>query len=507
MNSVYDPLIEWDSFSFPIEISKLTFRKNIHKFSSDCVITVYRDESFDLTATISGYTLTPKELSNDPIEDGFGNFALDDTISGYSEKDAGLFVLEGCVVTGFNIQGYIVPELGMPFSANLILNNLVQELLSTNTGLLQTEFNWYVSAKNKIFYPGGTERFSEAGKVQRIRRGVDDNFNTENIRPISMSRDFFKIDAPGAKCIISEVPKEFKVKWAECYCIEYRSSLEPFPEERIKNATEDFIGFLIGAQLTQIGKTVLSDNKVVRRVAKSMQVRDIVFKCQNGTHPPIFFNKKYEWGKIEYLIDNLFPAYLANLDSLDLAGVLWRYFRARDIAVGVNLPVLSSALEKLVNNYMTSQDKEITNYFEEEDYLRLISAEIKAIEEKLNDSPYKNQILNKIKSAYKRGANEKMMLFFDQIGIKLSKTEKQALQKRNSMAHGGSDAKSMKKAHELILHTRAYESLFNWILLKLLGYEGYYVDYYLSGTKLKNINTPSGPAEGNEPILVYKDQI
>lgn len=503
MNSVYDPVIEWDSFSFPIEISNLTFKNNFHKLSADCVITIHRDESFNLSATISGHTLTHKELSNNAIEDGFGNFALADTISGYSGKDKGLFILEKCILTGFSIQSYFDPMLGVSFTANLILSNLVQELSPSDESLSQTELNWFVSVKNRILYPGITERFSHEGKVQKIRRGIDENINTDEIRPKSMSRDFLKINIPGAQCIISEVPKEYKVTWAECYCIEYRNSFEPFPATRVKKAVEDFFGFLLGAQLTQIGKTVYCNSKLIRREAKSMEVRDIVFRCQNGAHPPIFLNWNYEWGKIDSLIDKLFPVYLSKLDSLDLDGILWRYFRAKEIAVGVNLPVLSSALEKLVINYLDSEKVEVPDYYKQEYYTELISSEIETIEKKLGDSQDKSKILNKIKSAYKRGANEKMEFFFQLIGIRLSKTEKQALKQRNSMAHGGSDAKSMKKAQELILHTRSYETLFNRILLKLLGYEEYYIDYYLSGTKMKKINSPSGPPEDKEPMLVY----
>ena len=64
---------------------------------------------------------------------------------------------------------------------------------------------------------------------------------------------------------------------------------------------------------------------------------------------------------------------------------------------------------------------------------------------------------------------------------------------RNLMAHGGADTKSKKEALQQVLLTRAYETLFHRVFLRILGYDDYYIDYYLTGRKSKKITSPTGP--------------
>lgn len=61
MNKLYDPLREWESMPFPIEISNLYFEKNLHDLSTDCIIKIWRDEELRLKATIEGHSINPKK--------------------------------------------------------------------------------------------------------------------------------------------------------------------------------------------------------------------------------------------------------------------------------------------------------------------------------------------------------------------------------------------------------------------------------------------------------------
>lgn len=319
-----------------------------------------------------------------------------------------------------------------------------------------------------------------------------------------MSKDFFKIEASGVQCIVSIVPKDIGLSWASCFCIEYRSSWGPFPKKEIKHALEDLLSFLYGAQFIYIGTTKFSENEIVEQSAISPHVINAKYKCQNGTRPPIQFNNQFEWGKIENLVNSLLPVYLEKMDSLKLSSILWRYFQAIDMAIGVNLPTLSSALEKLANNYLKANNVDHATYLSEEKFSGLIGNELNTIEEKLNSVIDRDVIIRKIKSAYRRGSNEKMELFFSLLELQRSSVEKKALQQRNSMAHGGSDAETMAKVKKLILHTRAYETLFHRVFLRILGYTGYYIDYYHSGNVSKHIDSPSGPITPEDKCLYYK---
>ncbi len=81
-----------------------------------------------------------------------------------------------------------------------------------------------------------------------------------------------------------------------------------------------------------------------------------------------------------------------------------------------------------------------------------------------------------------------MRIFFKSLGLNFHKKsiETKALKSRNLMAHSSIDT-SMNEAEILMLLkktvrlTRAYETLFNRVMLKILGYNGKYIDYYTFG--------------------------
>ena len=119
VKTIYDPHREWENFDFPIELSKLTFDKNLHDLSESCVIRIWRDDSFKLRGTIHGYTLNAKSFSENKIAEGEGNFAELDTISGKDNSEESIYKLTECVIGSFSLTGIFYEGVGVPFSADL----------------------------------------------------------------------------------------------------------------------------------------------------------------------------------------------------------------------------------------------------------------------------------------------------------------------------------------------------------------------------------------------------
>jgi hypothetical protein len=494
---VYDSRKEWEYFDFPLEISNISFENNLHKLNGEhCAVVISRDENFKLKATIKGHTLNPKDFKQENREDGPGNFAALDTITGYDNKK-NRYTLINCVIGSFTFELVYYEKLGMPFTAVLHFDSFLKKPDSIQPAENPTtiRYEWFVSASVNFFYPGTTRRFFKDG-YHKLRDGIDEGINSLRIIPNSSSRDYFTVNVPGViKCIVSEVPKRCKLKWAECFCIEYRSSFGPEVDKTAKKSLEYFLSFLFGTELIRIGSTTLSGDELILQEAFSPSCGDVIHFCQNGSKPPIRFNEQYEWGKIQHLVDKYFPVYLKLDQDLDLEGILWRFFQARTVPVGVNLPILSSAMEKLCRNYLKSHNEIKLDYLDEAAFLSMVEPEIELIKQKLAGVENADIIINKFKAAYKRGDNERLQLFFSLLDLPVNKLERKALKERNSMAHGGSDAKTMDKAIKLILHSRVYETLFHRVFLRVLGYDEYYIDYYLSGTKVRKITTPTGPKE------------
>jgi hypothetical protein len=492
---VYDPRKEWEYFDFPIEVSNLKFEMNFHQLSgSTCSIKISRDENFKLKATISGHTLNSKALDEDKKEEGPGNFAALDSIIGFDTENKFTYILTNCFIGSYTLKGTYFENLGMPFTAALHFDSFSRKPrnLQPDNNLPIVHNEWFVSASLNFFYPGNTRRFFR-DIFHKNRQGFDEEIGSEKISPISYSRDYFTINTADIKCIVSEVPKEFKLPWAECFCFEYRPGFGLETSKSLKKSLEFFLGFLFGTEMIKIGSTTFAGEEIICQEAYSPSGGDIVHFCQNGSKPPIQFNEQYEWGKVQHLVDKYFPTYLKIGKELDLEGILWRFFQAKTVPVGVNLPILSSALEKLARNYLKAHSEVKLDYIDEADFTTLIAAEIELIKNKLGGIENADIIVNKVKGAYRRGDNERLNLFFNLIDLPINDLEKKALKARNSMAHGGSDAKTMEKAKKLILHTRVYETLFHRVFLRVLGYDDYYIDYYLSGRKIRKITTPTGP--------------
>ena len=491
--SVYDPSVEWEYLDFPIEISNLKFEKNLHSLSNECKIKIWRDSEFKLQAEISGYVLNPDTFGKNTKEDGHGSFAMLDTISGYGISDAHRYLLTNTVIGSYKCDAnFYYHGLGLPFTASLHVTSFSKLLCHYDLSDPAVHYEWFICASVNLHYPGMTKRFNQETH-KRIRVGIDSDMDTDNIRPISLSRDFFTINTPEIKCIVSKVPKEMKLDWAECFCVEYRTSVnQPLPHTSSKRAVQDFLSFLFGTELINIGTTIYSTGMICFQTAISPIGDNVKHKCQNGSMPPVFFIEKYHWGKIQYLVDTLFPKYLQQNKKLNLEDVLWRYFQGTDLTIGVNLPTLSSALEMLANNYLKENNLITQTYIPQNDYLSLIADELMIIEKKLANIPEQKKILNKIKKANERSANEKIDFFFKAIDLPLSDTEKAALRARNSMAHGSADAKTIEKGKELILKTTAYETLFNRTILRILGYNDYYIDYHTATNRVRPIRTPGG---------------
>jgi hypothetical protein len=89
-------------------------------------------------------------------------------------------------------------------------------------------------------------------------------------------------------------------------------------------------------------------------------------------------------------------------------------------------------------------------------------------------------------------SNESLEFFFDEINLPVGEVERGAIQARNPMAHGSSVLFDEAAHEQMLRDTFAYRTLFNRILLKILGYEGDYVDHSVPGWPERPLEEPMG---------------
>lgn len=70
---------------------------------------------------------------------------------------------------------------------------------------------------------------------------------------------------------------------------------------------------------------------------------------------------------------------------------------------------------------------------------------------------------------------------------------------RNSVAHNAITGVSDEEARKLIKFTRSYQSLLHRIILRVLGYNDYYTDYFMDGFPSKSLAIPIGKGKAAIP--------
>lgn len=489
MKAIYQEHKEWESLKFPLSFSNLSFENSIYNFSSNCTITVWRDEEYNLKAIIEGISDDPGVFKGH-IEEA-GNFAVYETVYGSDPNHHFNFQLDECVVSGHTATMEDPQAFTFRFKAHLHFNSITRtEALKSIEGREIVRYEWFLASKINVLFPRSTQRQVES-HFTKLRLDFDSEDNKTKQSSYSTGWDYLSLETEQFKCFVADVPKEFGPDWAKRICIEYRSSLN-IPEAETRTAIHELMSFVLGTHLLRIGSTTMADEVVVKQIANSPWGDNVRSKCSKSPFPPVLLNSHYDWGRVELLANKLLPYYLEKRNTLELSSTLWKFWIAKELPVGVNLPILSSAIEVLVNKFLAAIPGISYTYLPQMEYLKLINEEIDAISLKLSNVPNGDRIVNKIKSAFNRGANEKMDLFFEKLGLPIGKIEREAIRARNTMAHGGLNRLTDEEVKDAIRKTRAYETLFNRILLKLLGYEEFYIDYYKEGHPSKKIEIPTG---------------
>lgn len=135
--------------------------------------------------------------------------------------------------------------------------------------------------------------------------------------------------------------------------------------------------------------------------------------------------------------------------------------------------MLKKKIDEYIENKIKSLSPENSN-----------SLEAQEIEE------LKKPIMNSICYSNGMSISKQYLAFFKEIGLESGLVEEKAIKARHAMAHGNKmDIKEFEKMERC---TRAYQTLFHRVFLKVLGYEGRHIDRSVIGFPEKNINLSLG---------------
>lgn len=482
----FQDFLEWEIIDEDIQITNLSFEKGLYKLNKDCIITFSRNSQQDLVGTISGILEHPRDL--DPKEKEIsGTFIENEVITGYTNNGIFKYKISGIALGALSLNPIKKDLSAFAFESELIFDRVEKKFngYKSETDSIQ---EWYLSGKTSLYFPRSTGRSVEK-KYTKSRNSIDSDGEYKLDGGSGSSKDFLFVNSSGISFIVAEVPKEYGPDWSHNLVIEYRESFGKIPSDDERKAIAELVGFVFGNQLLKIGQTSYSKEKNIAIQEYKSPWGDNVFdKCQKPGFVPVYLKDSNNFSKVEDLLNGLLPTYLKLGESLQISDALWKYWIARQSSLGTNLPILSSAIETLAENILKSHSEYKSFYIEYKEFNELIKEELNAIETKLADKQFKDKILNKLKGAAQRGSNEKLEMMFEILNIKIGKIERNALKARNKMAHSSIENDNIEDIKATIRLTRAYETLFHRVILKILSYDGDYIDYYTFGHPSRNID-------------------
>jgi hypothetical protein len=199
--------------------------------------------------------------------------------------------------------------------------------------------------------------------------------------------------------------------------------------------------------------------------------------------------------RTEKVLQQLIPNYLALRGSLNLNETLHRFWLFKELPIGDNLPTLAAGVETLATDYLKYKKVELLgSYMSKIDFKELLREELNSIESKLKRKRNGDKLLAKILGAYSYplGVNARLKKFFEEIQLPIGSIEEEAMQVRNTMVHSSIDTSDEVERHKMARLTNAYESLFNRIILKVLGFKDSYIDYHSLEPLQRPIDQPIG---------------
>lgn len=487
---VYLDRIEWEGLQ-----NRIIIKENINSdFLKDTAnkIEIWRGEDYKIRGEICGiFNNDEDRLSYDTTS---GEIIKPIEITGENHYGTEKYSLKHCYIGNQNIKTKIVANghLNRTYDAELITYHVERKLdIECDISWIT---DWYINSHRMSFlYPRSTKRsLSESYTRSRCSEDEECCANFRGFEGTSDAMDYALINCGKLKFIIHSIPKKYQPNWSEKLGIEYRREFG-IPDTNTREYISEIISFIIGKQLLHIGSSNFDSNGYpIEETFFNPKGDNIMAICQKNQIPPIVLDRYNEIGKIELVLQQVIPTYLEVRDELQLNEALYRYWIANNLPIGTNLPILASGIEIIASAWFKSKKSKVKGvYLPKKEFDSLLKDELIKINEKLKNIEYGDRINNRIRNTFNLGVNERLQFFFDEIGLELGEVENKAIRARNIMTHS-STGDSYEEIKEMIDLTNAYKTLFNRVFLKILSYNGKYIDYSVIGNPEKDLNKPLG---------------
>lgn len=491
MNDYVIPHLEWEVMHEPITIPKVDDTKELPEGEKRMVIT--RNECYNLQAALFTEYL-PK--MKDRRRCGFAELF---EIKGSDSYDRRC-ILESCDCVGYKKDRV---ARGRSYEVALSIQGLKIRPKTETESVWLTE--WYLNGpkSNRVFRNSTTRKMSKTILRERLAHNDEKIHSIEvsGADPYCTSCDYLRIETGDLQFLIAKAPEGIGPNWSSNIGIEYRKDWGRIPNENEREKIRELCSFVFGRQLLIVGHTSYDeDDNIVEEYACDPWGNDPRYLCSNPDIPAIRIDGH---SKADDLITRLLLPYCKRRDDYHLNHALWAYWVARDMPVGMGLPIFAVGVEAMMKKWFKSEkSKSHGAYMTEGEFGEISKNEINNIKTKLR-SNYSNKlnehdcdkIVDYLEKGFRRGVTAQFKFFFDEIDLYLDENEWKAIDARNDVAHGRFIIpRNSEESRRMIRHGFVYKTIIHKILLRLLGYSGQYIDYS-DGCKEKPLKSEHDQAD------------
>lgn len=488
----FPALLEWELLEDDYEIINPTIEQMLpgipHK------ILLYRNEEYKLEAKILGKLPSPTLITNQNSSSP-GEIIPSFNITGTIVRDRISYLMKGCHLgkSSINYEGLDTASPDARFETELILQQVRLIFQENKPEKWLTE--WYINGVQSgfILWRSTSRRLEET--FSREREVTKYKTFTSGWSE-SHSLDYAYIDCDDFSFILHTIPETFGPKWSNNIGIEYRDEFGGIPDREKRIAISEIVSFILGKHLLNVGYTSFDEvGNPIDKVAINPWGDNIRHLSQSANILPIQISTEAKRGTIEVDLPPLIKAYLENREILKLNEVLWRYWIGSELPLGSNIPIMANGIEILMKYWFKSRKSTSKGiYLSKDEFDRLTRDDFENIESKLEDRPFKDKIMNKLRSDYNMSLTDKLKFFFDEIELPLGELEQEAIRCRHKMIHSSVNMGET-EIERIIRLSFVYRCLIHRTILKILGYSGKYIDYSVVGLTEKPLNSVAGESE------------
>lgn len=345
---------------------------------------------------------------------------------------------------------------------------------------------WYLNAPGStVLYTDLTER-KLTSKLVRKRDHYKDVYAPQKQANYSSDTVYIAVEDTG--CYISKVSEKYEPDWAAKLSIEYRKEFGYIPDRVTREAVCELAGFLMGRDLKLIGHTSYTKNgQVVRAMAQNPQSVNIRKVCQLPEQEIVPVHIYGDEGdNFKNMMEQLLPIYLHSPMRAVIHSTLPLYWSSFILYVDNAIPIIASAVEALQKAWFKMDEhKSKAVYYPKAEFKAVRKQIIDILDDGLPESEYKNVVKNKVDQLNQMSVRDRNEFFFTQLGIEYGNREVTAIQMRNAFAHG--DSVAADQTNQMIDSLKILQLIYAKVVLKLLGYEGEYIDWTVQGHPRKRL--------------------